>query len=98
MDLDSVGYFETFPPKRMNVSTKAVEVTDSSGGKALKRVLVADKDFTAGDVIYDVTWLLTTSTIWVGSLIKTGATDRNGSGPGPRRKGITLFSLSPPDR
>ncbi|KAI0005042.1 MAS20-domain-containing protein [Russula compacta] len=47
------GYYEVFPPKRMNVSTKAVEVTDSSGGKVLKRILVADKDFTAGEVIYN---------------------------------------------
>ncbi|KAI0254720.1 hypothetical protein BJV78DRAFT_1120730 [Lactifluus subvellereus] len=46
------GYYEVFPPKRMNVSTKTVEVTDSSGAKILKRILVADKDFTAGDVIY----------------------------------------------
>jgi hypothetical protein len=38
----------------MNVSTKTVEVTDSSGAKILKRILVADKDFTAGDVIYKV--------------------------------------------
>ena len=41
----------------MNVSTKTIEVADSSGGKVLKRILVADKDFTAGDVIYTVTWL-----------------------------------------
>ena len=47
----------------MHVSTKTVEVTDPSGGKVLKRILVADKDFTAGEVIYDVTWPLTTSTI-----------------------------------
>jgi import receptor subunit TOM20 len=62
MNLHSVGYYEVFPPKRMNVSTKAVEVTDSSGGKALKRILVADKDFTAGEAIYNVTWLLVAST------------------------------------
>jgi hypothetical protein len=98
MNLDSVGYFESFPPKRMNVSTKTVEVTDSSDTKVLKRILVADKDFTAGEVIYDVTWLLTTPTIWVYSLMKTGATGRIGPGPGPRRKGIALFSVSPPDR
>ncbi|KAH9965901.1 hypothetical protein BC827DRAFT_777388 [Russula dissimulans] len=47
------GYYEVFPPKRMGVSTKPVEVTDSSGGKVLKRILVADKDFTAGEAIYD---------------------------------------------
>ena len=65
MNLDSVGYFESFPPKRMNVSTKAVEVTDSSGDKVLKRILVADKDFTAGEVIYNVMWLLAASTVQV---------------------------------
>jgi import receptor subunit TOM20 len=47
------GYYEVFPPKRMNVSTKTVEVTDSSGATVLKRILVADKDFTAGEVIYN---------------------------------------------
>ncbi|KAI0307138.1 hypothetical protein B0F90DRAFT_1807816 [Multifurca ochricompacta] len=46
------GYYEDFPPKRMSVSTKAVEVTDASGITVLKRILVANKDFTAGDVIY----------------------------------------------
>jgi hypothetical protein len=56
MNTDSVGYYEVFPPKRMNVSTKTVEVTDSSGATVLKRILVADKDFTAGEVIYNVTW------------------------------------------
>lgn len=46
------GYYEIFPPKRMNVSTKTVEVADPSGNKVLKRILVADKDFTAGEVVY----------------------------------------------
>jgi hypothetical protein len=55
MNSDSVGYFDVFPPKRMNVSTKTIDVTDSSGGKVLKRILVADKDFTTGEVIYIVT-------------------------------------------
>jgi hypothetical protein len=58
MNSDSVGYYEIFPPKRMSVSTKMIEVTDPSGNKVLKRILVADKDFTAGEVIYIVTWLL----------------------------------------
>jgi import receptor subunit TOM20 len=58
MNSDSVGYYEIFPPKRMNVSTKMIEVADPSGNKVLKRILVADKDFTAGEVIYIVTWLL----------------------------------------
>jgi mitochondrial import receptor subunit TOM20 len=57
MNFDSVGYYEVFPPKRMNVSTKTVEVADPSGNKVLKRILVADKDFAAGEVIYTVTWL-----------------------------------------
>jgi hypothetical protein len=82
----------------MNVSTRAVEVTDPSGSKVLKRILVAEKDFTAGEVIYDVTWSLAALTVWVVSSMKTGATDRIGSGPGPRRKGIVLFSVFPPNR
>jgi len=36
----------------MNVSTKTVEISDPSGAKALKRILVADRDFTAGETIY----------------------------------------------
>jgi hypothetical protein len=82
----------------MNVSTRAIEVTDPSGSKVLKRILVADKDFTAGAVIYDVTLPLAALTFWVVSSMKTGATDRIGSGPGPRRKGTVLFSMSPPNR
>jgi hypothetical protein len=57
MNSDLVGYYEIFPPKRMNVSTKMIEVADPSGNKVLKRILVVDKDFTAGEVIYTVTWL-----------------------------------------
>jgi hypothetical protein len=55
-NFDLVGYYEVFPPKRMNVSTKTVDVADSTGGKVLKRILVADKDFTTGEVIYIVMW------------------------------------------
>jgi hypothetical protein len=64
-NLDSVGYYETFPPKRMNVSTETIEVTDSSGGKALKRILIAAKDFVAGEAIYDVTRILAPSHLLV---------------------------------
>lgn len=46
------GYYEVFPPKHMSVSTKTVEITDPSGATALKRILVADRDFTAGETIY----------------------------------------------
>jgi hypothetical protein len=38
----------------MNVTTKTVEMTDSSGAKILKRILTAAKDFSSGDVIYKV--------------------------------------------
>jgi hypothetical protein len=54
VNLDSVGYWDTFPPRRMNVSTKMIEGADSSGAKILKRILVADKDFSTGEVIYHV--------------------------------------------
>lgn len=56
MNSDSVGYYDAFPPKRMNVSTRTTELAGSSGSKPLKRILIADKDFTAGEVIYNVTW------------------------------------------
>src|SRR5947208_13846883 len=63
MNLDLVGYYDTFPPRRMNVSTKTIEVAHSSGANVLKRILVADKDFTTGEVIYNVKCRLTASTI-----------------------------------
>ncbi|KAI0304066.1 hypothetical protein BC826DRAFT_211055 [Russula brevipes] len=37
----------------MNVSTKTIEVTDPSGAKVLKQILVSAKDLAAGEVIYD---------------------------------------------
>ncbi|KAI9448004.1 hypothetical protein H4582DRAFT_1897720 [Lactarius indigo] len=46
------GYYEVFPPKHMSVSTKTVEISDPSGAAALKRILVADRDFAAGETIY----------------------------------------------
>jgi hypothetical protein len=45
------GYYEFFPPKSMNVSVKASEDNDS---QIRKKVLVVDKDFNPGDVIYKV--------------------------------------------
>ncbi|KAI0268230.1 MAS20-domain-containing protein [Gloeopeniophorella convolvens] len=46
------GYFDVFPPKSMNVSTKTIEIADANGATVLKRILVADKDFSAGELIY----------------------------------------------
>jgi len=66
MNSDSVGYYEIFPPKRMNVSTKTVEVADPSGNKVLKRILVADKDFDAREVIYTVIGYQFRLTTWIG--------------------------------
>ncbi|PCH41486.1 MAS20-domain-containing protein [Wolfiporia cocos MD-104 SS10] len=40
------GYFDTFPPKSMNVSVQ------SSPKDQLRKILVAEKDFEEGDVIY----------------------------------------------
>lgn len=40
------GYYESFPPKSMNVSIKDNDVK--------KKIMVAEKDFEAGDVIYTV--------------------------------------------
>jgi import receptor subunit TOM20 len=46
------GYYDVFPPKEMSVSTKTIDISDSSGAKVLKRILVAEKDFVAGEIIY----------------------------------------------
>ncbi|KAI0772043.1 MAS20-domain-containing protein [Trametes elegans] len=43
------GYYDHFPPKRMNVSAHA---GDAQGNQAAKKILIAEKDFQAGDVIY----------------------------------------------
>ncbi|KAI0082448.1 MAS20-domain-containing protein, partial [Panus rudis PR-1116 ss-1] len=43
------GYYNVFPPKSMNVSVQDSEVP---GNATKKKVLVAEKDFAAGDVIY----------------------------------------------
>ena len=79
MNFATVGYYEVFPPKRMGVSTKTVEVTDSSGGKVLKRILIADKDFIAGEAIYGVTWLFAAFDDLSGSQSRAGTTHRLGS-------------------
>lgn len=50
----------------MNVSTKTVEVADPSGNKVLKRILVADKDFDAREVIYTVIGYQFRLTTWIG--------------------------------
>jgi hypothetical protein len=44
-----VGYYDTFPPKRMNVSIIDREPTS---GKDARKVLSVNKDFAAGEVIY----------------------------------------------
>lgn len=41
-----LGYYNIFPPKSMNVSVQ--------DGKDKKKILVAEKDFEPGDVIYKV--------------------------------------------
>ena len=38
----------------MSVSTKTIDISDSSGAKVLKRILVAEKDFAAEETIYKV--------------------------------------------
>ena len=47
----ALGYYDYFPPKRMNVSVQHV---GGEGSQATKKILVAQKDFAAGDVIYIV--------------------------------------------
>jgi hypothetical protein len=41
----------------MNVSASVSVTTDSDGNKRSRRLLVAEKDFAAGEVIYKVTSL-----------------------------------------
>ncbi|KAF8204688.1 MAS20-domain-containing protein [Pholiota molesta] len=43
------AYYDFFPPKRMNVS---VEVRETTQGQGARQVLVVNKDFAAGEVIY----------------------------------------------
>ncbi|TBU49006.1 MAS20-domain-containing protein [Dichomitus squalens] len=43
------GYYDHFPPKGMNVSIHAGE---AQGNQAAKKILIASKDFEAGDIIY----------------------------------------------
>lgn len=49
-----VGYYDVFPPKNMNVSVKPIDVPDGKGGQMRKRILVVNKDITAGELIYKV--------------------------------------------
>ncbi|KAI0314802.1 hypothetical protein OF83DRAFT_1135181 [Amylostereum chailletii] len=46
------GYFDHFPSKHFNVSVKAVDAPDANGAVVRKRVLVVNKDFAAGEIIY----------------------------------------------
>ncbi|KAH7931323.1 MAS20-domain-containing protein [Leucogyrophana mollusca] len=46
------GYYDCFPAKSMNVAVETIEVPDGSGNVMRKKVLVAIKDFEAGDLIY----------------------------------------------
>ncbi|PIL36948.1 transcription factor [Ganoderma sinense ZZ0214-1] len=43
------GYYDHFPPKRMNVS---IHASEPEGDKPAKKILIAAKDFEAGDIIY----------------------------------------------
>ncbi|KAI0663278.1 MAS20-domain-containing protein [Cubamyces menziesii] len=45
----AIGYYDHFPPKRMNVS---VQLGPPQANQAAKKILVAEKDFMPGDVIY----------------------------------------------
>ncbi|KAH7887480.1 hypothetical protein F5I97DRAFT_2072803 [Phlebopus sp. FC_14] len=49
------GYYDSFPPKAMNVAVKTVDVPQSasqSGTTMKKKILVCTKDFEPGEVIY----------------------------------------------
>ncbi len=46
------GYYDYFPPKRMNVSVQ--HKTSPQGNQPAKKILVAQKDFAVGETIYKV--------------------------------------------
>ncbi|KAH8113219.1 MAS20-domain-containing protein [Phellopilus nigrolimitatus] len=49
------GYYDSFPPKSMNVSLKPQDPKESKGGQTRTHSLVAGKSFKAGEVIYKET-------------------------------------------
>ena len=49
-----IGYYEQFPPKSMNVSVKQLGSEEIKDGQTRTHVLVANKSFKAGEVIYRV--------------------------------------------
>lgn len=51
MCASGVGYYDNFPPKSFNVSVESREATGTQGAR---KVLVVNKDFKAGDIIYKV--------------------------------------------
>lgn len=50
----SLGYYDQFPPKSMNVSVKQFGSKEERNGQTLTHVLVANKSFKAGEIIYKV--------------------------------------------
>ena len=46
------GYYDNFPRKEMNVKVETRELPDGTGKTIKKKVLVAAKDFAAGEIIY----------------------------------------------
>ncbi|KAI0034081.1 hypothetical protein K488DRAFT_46217 [Vararia minispora EC-137] len=52
IDVLSAAYWNDFPPKSMGVTIEPVDVPDAGGTLMRKRVLVVNKDISAGDVIY----------------------------------------------
>ena len=49
MGLCVLGYYDAFPPKRMNVS---IVDRETSSGQGARKVLTVNKDFAAGELIY----------------------------------------------
>ena len=61
------GYFDSFPPKSMNVSVKQNDTVNAGGGQSRAYSLLATKDFKAGEEIYLVSKPLTV--LFISSLI-----------------------------
>ncbi|EGN92041.1 hypothetical protein SERLA73DRAFT_117876 [Serpula lacrymans var. lacrymans S7.3] len=52
LSVRKLGYYNFFPPKSMNVAVENLDVPDGTGRLMRKKILVANKDIAAGEVIY----------------------------------------------
>ena len=86
------GYYNVFPPKSMNVSVKVME-PDSS--QVRKKILVVNKDFAPGEVIYKVFSFHCPRTPHTQP--STGKPSRYRARSRPARQRLALFTLPSPN-